>query len=113
MALEPVPKRTKVADPPMRQADAPVAPRRDVQPASQTGPESAEPTNKKRPENEKKCCLCKKVQVVPPVTRCKPCNTLYNRLQRARNTMQPHIIEDWDRLDKYKKAEFIMSARHL
>ena len=27
--------------------------------------------------------------------------------------MQPHIIEAWDRLDKYKKDEFMMSARHM
>ena len=44
MSAEPV---VKVADSPTRQADAPSTPKRDGQPASQKGPESAEPTNTK------------------------------------------------------------------
>ena len=112
MALEPFHKRTKVADPPMMQADAPVTPKRDVQPASQKGPESAEPTGEKRPEKERKCCFCKKVQVMPPVTRCKPCNTLYNRVQKAKNSIGAASVEAWDKLEKYRKVEFMMTARH-
>ena len=113
MALEPFHKRTKVADPPMMQADAPVTPKRDVQPASQTGPESAEPTSEKRPEKERKCCFCKKVQVMPPVTRCKPCNRLYNRVLNAKHSMGQGYIEVWDNMDKDKKVEFIRSAKDL
>ena len=108
MALEPVPKRTKVADPPMRQADAPVIPKIDVQ-----GPESAEPTNEKRPERERTCALCKKVQVMLPVTRCKPCNTLYNRVLNTKYLMGRGSIGVWDDMEKEKRNEFIMSAQDL
>ena len=53
MALEPFPKRPNVAAPPRRPAAAPSTPKKDVQPASQKGPESAEPTSQKGPEKGK------------------------------------------------------------
>ena len=102
MALEPFPKRTKVADPPMRRADAPSIPKKDVQPTSQKGP-----------GNVKLCSLCKKWQVMPPITRCKPCNSLYNRVLNAKKTMGRCSIEVWDNVYKEKKVEFIMSAQDL
>ena len=47
-----------------------------------------------------------------PCTRCKPCNTIYKRINEAKNSMRGVTIEAWDKLEKYKKAEFMMSARH-
>ena len=113
MALKPVHKPTKVADPPMMQADAPVTPKRDVQPASQKGPESAEPTSEKRPGKETKTAAfarrfksCPRLQDVSPAAHY----TIVSR--KPKKTIGAASIEAWDKLEKYKKAEFMMSARH-
>ena len=113
MALEPFPKRTNVADPPMRRVDAPSTPNKDVQPASQNGRESAEPTSQKGPEKVKLCWCCKKLQIKPPVYMCRPCKTVYRRVWEAKKLMDQGAIEIWDKFHSEVKAEFYILAEDL
>ena len=106
MSAEPV---VKIAGSPMRMPNTPFTPKRDVKPASQEVPASAEPTS--RNENDKLCSQCKTATVMPPATRCKPCHALYNRVYEARKLMDEGSIEVWDKLDRDKKAEFINAPK--
>ena len=58
------------------------------------------------------CSQCKQVQVIFPITKCKPCNSIYNRVQYYKTLMDEEAIRAWDKMDKDKKAEFIRSASH-
>ena len=51
---------------------------------------------------------------MPPVTRCKPCNRLYERVRKAaKKSMGQDYIELWDNMDEDKKIQFIRSAKDL
>ena len=108
MSAEPV---VKIAGSPMRMPNTPFTPKRDVKPASQEVPASAEPTS--RNENDKLCSQCKTATVMPPATRCKPCHALYNRVYEAKKLMDEGSIEVWNKLDRDKKAEFINASKAL
>ena len=72
--------------------------------------ESAEPTS--QAVRERVCSLCRTVQVKVPITRCKPCNSLYNRFIDVRKTVQPLCQNAWDNVDKDRKVAFIRSCRN-
>ena len=94
-----------VAASPMRQ------PSDTVQPTIPKGPDSAEPASLNGPG--KLCNQCKMVKVKPPITKCKPCNSLYNRVNNAIKEMRSKSIAAWDDMNKHKKAEFIGLAKDL
>ena len=110
--LPPTPVPT-VADPPMRQADAASTPKRTIQPARQQRSESPELTSQRTPASEKLCCCCKEVKVIPPVTRCKPCHKVFNRINNAKKRMDPKYIDAWDNLPRSKKLEFTNEVNDL
>ena len=101
----------EVGEPPMRQADAPSTPKRDVQPASQKSPESAEPTSPRC--RGTLCYICKKVQIIRPCTRCTPCDTVYHRVLHCKDFLDQRSIDTWDKLEKHKKIEFWRSAKDV
>ena len=86
--------------------------REKAEPSSQKGPENAEPRSQKGQATDKWCSLCKNVCIMPPITRCKPCNTIYNRVLNAK-TMDKGSIGVWDDMEKEKTNDFIMSAQDL
>ena len=96
----------------MGQPNDPSTSKRNVQPTSQNGPESADPASPNGAEKETLCSQCKTVQVKPPITKCKCCNSIYNRVQYYKNLMDEKSMCIWDEMDKDKKAEFIKSAKH-
>ena len=102
MLAEPV---VKVADSPMRQADAPSTPKRDVQPTSQKILKSAPPTSQKG--TERLCSQCKTAKVWVPGSMCKLCKiSLCKRVRTARNLMDEGSSGVWGDMDKDKTNEF-------
>ena len=81
------------------------SPETDAPSSESERPESAEPTSQKGPEKEHMCRLCKNEKAMPPGTRCKHCNRLYERVR------DEGYIEVWDNMDKDKRNEFIRSAK--
>ena len=100
--------------PPLTQVDVGPPDETDGYPIQRVRPESAEPMCQKRPEKEYMCSLCEKEKVMPPVTRCKPCNRLYEHVRKAaKKPMGQDYIELWDNMDEDKKIQFIRSAKDL
>ena len=75
-----------------------------------SNPESAAPTS--QTVRERLCTLCKTVQVKAPITRCLPCNTVYNRITNQKKRMDPWCQDTWDNMDKDRKVAFIRSCRN-
>ena len=84
---------------------------KDVEPTTQNGPESAEPTIQKN--KEILCSQCKEVTLQHPHTRCTKCNTVYNRVLECKKKLDSGSIEAYDKMSKEKKAEFIKLAKDL
>ena len=59
------------------------------------------------------CALCKKAAVIPPITRCKECNKIYNRVFNCTKTLDPSFLMIWDSMSKGKKDEFVKSAHEF
>ena len=61
----------------------------------------------------RQCSQCKVETVVFPVARCKPCNTIYNRVLQCKKVMDGSCIQAFDAMDKDKKIEFYNTCREL
>ena len=48
-----------------------------------------------------------------PITRCKPCHTLYMRFSYNRNLMDQRSVDAWNNLNKDKQVEFMKSVKDL
>ena len=59
------------------------------------------------------CSQCKTETVVFPVARCKPCNTIYNRVLQCKQVMDGSCIQAFDAMDKDKKLDFYNTCRDL
>ena len=93
----------------MRKPNTLFNPNKDVEPTRQEGPESAEPTSQNNKETW--CSQCKNVKFQHPHTRCKGCNTIYNRALECKKKLDRGSIEAYDKMTKEKKAEFIELAK--
>ena len=96
------------------ESERPKSPETDAPSSESERPERAEPTGQKGPEKENMCRLCKNEKAMPPGTRCKHCNRLYERVRKAaKRSRGEGYIEVWDNMDKDKRNEFIRSAKDL
>ena len=73
--------------------------------------ESAEPTS--QTVRDRLCSLCRTVQVKSAITRCQPCNTLYNRITNQKKRMDPSCQDAWVNADNDMKIDFLRSCRGL
>ena len=62
---------------------------------------------------QRMCSQCKVETVVFPVARCKPCNTIYNRVLQCKKVMDGSCIQAFDAMDKDKKLDFYNTCRDL
>ena len=59
------------------------------------------------------CSVCKVVEVVIPISRCKECNAINMRVMRCRESLDEESLKSWDNMSKEKRVEFIKEARGL
>ena len=59
------------------------------------------------------CSFCHQTQVTPPVTRCKECNKVYQRVILCKNQLNEGSLEAWDKMPKDKKVAFIKESHDL
>ena len=56
------------------------------------------------------CSMCKEDTVVPPITRGKECNRVYQRVITTKNSLDPSALQMWDKMSKIKKAELVQNC---
>ena len=59
------------------------------------------------------CSLCNEVKVVPPITRCRDCNRVYQRMFAFRNSLDQTSLLIWDNMSGDRKAAFVKGVKGL
>ena len=62
---------------------------------------------------QRPCSFCHQIQITPPVTRCKECNKVYQRVILYKNQLNEGSLEAWDKMPKEKKIAFIKENHEL
>ena len=61
---------------------------------------------------QKSCSFCHQIQITPPMTRCKECNKVYQRVILDKNQLNEGSLEAWDNMSREKKKAAFIKENH-